>query len=71
MTRLDNDSNALRLKCFREGSADLLCEPFLDLKSPGVHFDYPRDLGKANHLVVGNVSNMHLVLLASDREMGN
>jgi hypothetical protein len=47
MAGLYNDGDALRLEHFGEGKADLLCEPFLDLKSPREHFDYSSDLGEA------------------------
>ena len=33
MAGLYNDGDALRLEHFGEGKGDLLCEPFLDLKS--------------------------------------
>ena len=49
MAGLYNDSDALRLEHFGEGKGDLLCEPFLDLKSPREHFDYSSDLGGANY----------------------
>jgi hypothetical protein len=34
MAGLYNDGDALRLEQFGEAKSDLLCEPFLDLKSP-------------------------------------
>ncbi len=52
---------------FGEGEADLLSEPFLDLKSPREHFDYSSDLGEANYSAVGDVPDVYLALLASNR----
>lgn len=65
-----NDGDALRLQHFGEGTGDLLREPFLDLKSPREHFDYSGDLGKTNQLAVGDVSDMHLALLACNLGTG-
>lgn len=48
MARLYNDGDALRLERSGEGKGDLLCEAFLDLKSPREHFDYSSDFGEAN-----------------------
>ena len=67
MAGLYNDGDALRLEHFGEGKGDLLCEPFLDLKSPREHFDYSSDLGEANYSAVGDVSDVHLALLACNR----
>lgn len=67
MARLYNNRDALWLEHFGEGKGDLLGEPFLDLKSPREHFNYSSDLGEANYSAVGDVSNMHLTLLACDR----
>ena len=67
MAGLYNDGDALRLEHFGEGKSDLLCEPFLDLKSPREHFDYSSDLGEANYSAVGDVSDVHLALLACNR----
>ena len=64
MAGLYNDGDALRLENFGEGKGDLLCKPFLDLKSPREHFDYSSDLREANDSAVGDVSDMHLALLA-------
>lgn len=67
MAGLYNDGDALQLEHFGEGKGDLLCEPFLDLKSPREHFEYSSDLGEANYLAVGDVSDVHLALLACNR----
>jgi len=67
MAGLYNNGDALRLEYFGEGKGDLLCEPFLDLKSPREHFDYSSDLGEANYSAVGDVSDVHLALLAYNR----
>lgn len=67
MAGLHNDGDALRLEHFGEGKGDLLCEPFLDLKSPREHFDYSSNLGEADYSVVGDVSDVHLALLACNR----
>ena len=67
MAGLYNDSDALRLEYFGEGKGDLLGEPFLDLKSPREHLDYSSDFGEANYSAIGDISNMHLTLLACDR----
>ena len=67
MTGLYNDGDALRLEDFGEGRGNLLRKPFLDLKSPREHFDYSGDLGEANYLAVGDVSDVHLALLACNR----
>jgi hypothetical protein len=64
MAGLYNDGDALWLEHFGEGKADLLCEPFLDLKSPRKHFDYSSNLGEANYSAVGDVPDVHLALLA-------
>jgi hypothetical protein len=64
MAGLYNDGDALRLEHFGEGKGDLLCEPFLDLKSPREHFDYSSDLGEADYSAAGDVSDVHLALLA-------
>jgi len=37
---------------------------FLDLKSPGEHFHYSSDLGEANNSAAGDISDVHLTLLA-------
>ena len=47
MAGLFNDGDALWLEHLGDGKADLLCEPFLDLKSPREHLDYSSDLGEA------------------------
>ena len=62
MAGLYDDSDALRLEHFEEGKGDLLCEPFLDLKSPREHFDYSSNLGEADYSAVGDVSDVHLAL---------
>jgi hypothetical protein len=67
MAGLYNDSDALQLEHFGEGKADLLCELFLDLKSLQEHFDYSSNLREANYSAVGDVSNVHLALLACNR----
>ena len=67
MAGLYEDSDALRFEYVGEGKGDLLREPFLDLKSPREHFDYSSDLGEANYSAVGDVSDVHLTLLACDR----
>jgi hypothetical protein len=67
MARLYNNGNALQLEHFGEGKADLLCAPFLDLKSPREHFNYSSNLKQANYLVIRDISNIHLVLLAGNR----
>jgi hypothetical protein len=67
MTGPCNDGDALWLEHFGEGKADLLCEPFLDLKSPREHFDYSSDLGEANYSAVRDVPDVHLALLACNR----
>lgn len=67
MAGLYNNSNALQLEHFREGKADLLCEPFLDLKLLQEHFNYSSNLREANYLAVEDVSNVHLALLACNR----
>jgi len=67
MAGLYNEGDALRLKYFGEGKCDLLCEPFLDLKPSREHFDYSSDLGEANYSAVGDVSDVHLALLACNR----
>ncbi len=64
---LYNDGDALRLEHFGEGKGGLLCEPFLDLKLPREHFDYSSDLGEANYSAVGDISDVHLALLACNR----
>jgi hypothetical protein len=67
MAGLYNNSDALQLEHFREGKGDLLCKPFLDLKSLQEHFDYSSNLREANYSAVGDVSDVHLVLLACNR----
>jgi len=67
MAGLYNDGDALGLEHFREDKDDLLCEPFLDLKSPGEHFHYSSDLGEANNSAAGDISDVHLALLACNR----
>ncbi len=67
MARLCNNSNALWIEHFREGEANLLSEPFLDLKLLREYFNYSSNLREANYLVVRNIPNMHLALLASNR----
>ena len=67
MTGLYNDGDALRLEYFGEGKGDLFCEPFLDLESPGEHFDHSSDLGETNYSAVGNICDVHLALLARNR----
>jgi hypothetical protein len=67
MAGLCNDGDALWMEHFGEGEANLLGEPFLDLKSPREHFDYSSDLGEANYSAVGDVPDVHLALLASNR----
>jgi len=67
MTGPCNDGDALWLEHFGEGKADLLCEPFLDLKSPREHFDYSSDLREANYSAVRDVPDVHLALLACNR----
>lgn len=67
MARLYNNGDALRLEHFGEGKANLLCEPFLDLKSTREYFDYSRDLREANYLAVRDIPDIYLVLLAYNR----
>jgi hypothetical protein len=67
MAGFDNDGDALRLEHFGEGKADLLCEPFLDLKAPQKHFNYSSDLGEANYSAVRDISDVYLALLAYNR----
>jgi hypothetical protein len=67
MAGLYNNGDALRLEHFGKGKADLLCEPFLDLKSPQEHFDYSGDLGEANYSAIRDISDVHLVLLACNK----
>ena len=62
MAGLYHNGDAFRLEHFGEGKGGLLCEPFLDLKSPREHFDYSSDLGEANYSAVGDVSDVHLAL---------
>jgi hypothetical protein len=67
MARLYNDGDALRPEHFVDGKGNLLCEPFLDLKSPREHFYSSSHLGEANYSAVWDVSDMHLALLACNR----
>jgi hypothetical protein len=66
MDGLFNEGDALQLKHFGEGKGDLLCEPFLDLKPPREHFYYSNDLGETTYSAVGDVSDLHLPLLACE-----
>jgi hypothetical protein len=71
MARLYNDGDPLRLKHFGEGKTDLLCEPFLDLKSTREHFDYSSDLRETNYSSIWNITDVHLPFLALiDEEQG-
>ena len=70
MTGLYNDAHASRLKQFEEGTGNLLREPFLNLKSPRKHINYPSDLGETNDLASRDVPDVHLALLAWSRLMG-
>lgn len=60
MGRLYNDGNALRLENLGKGEGYLFREPFLHLEPAAEHLGDSGELGKPDHLLVGDVANMHL-----------
>ncbi|KAH6606961.1 hypothetical protein Trco_006114 [Trichoderma cornu-damae] len=58
--RLHDHGHALGLQDLEYGIRHVLGQALLDLQPPGEHLGNPRQLGDADHGVVGDVANVHL-----------
>ena len=62
MKRFDHDGDPFWLERLHQAFRDLCREPLLDLETSREYFDHSRDLGKADDLPVGDISNMGLAV---------